>query len=134
MIEKLHDHMLEEMKTNTRTDTIFILSAIALNLITLAVNSAVAASDNSTQKIMIFSVFSMLVIIVNLISIFGLMKGRQTRSKLLHGLLLMYQDKKVSKYYDETIVSNYGVRYILFTVVVTLTGIVAILVPLILLM
>ena len=132
MIEKLHDHLLDEMKTNTRTDTIFIIAAISLNLITLAVNSAVAATDNSAQKIMIFSVFTMLVIVVNLISIFGLMKGRQTRTKLLEGLMMMYKDQKVSKYYDPSIMANYSTRYILFTTVVSLTGLVAILVPLIL--
>ena len=133
MIEKLHDHILEELKTNTRTDIIFILTAISLNLITLAINSAVAQSDKTAETVMIFTMFTLLLIIVNIVSVVGLMKGKQTRNKLLKGLLKMYQDNGVAKYYDSSILSNYNTRYILFTVVVAFTGITAITVPIILL-
>ena len=133
MIEKLHDHILEELKTNTRTDIIFILSAISLNLITLAINSAVSQSDKTAETVMIFTMFTLLLIIVNIVSIIGLMKGKQTRNKLLKGLLKMYEDNGVAKYYDSSILSNYNVRYVLFTVVVAFTGITAITVPIILL-
>ena len=133
MIEKLHDHILEELKTNTRTDIIFILTAISLNLITLAINSAVAQSDKTAETVMIFTMFTLLLIIVNIVSVVGLMKGKQTRNKLLKGLLKMYQDNGVAKYYDSSILSNYNTRYILFTVVVAFTGVVAIIIPFILL-
>ena len=133
MIEKLHDHILEELKTNTRTDIIFILTAISLNLITLAINSAVSQSDKTAETVMIFTMFTLLLIIVNIVSIIGLMKGKQTRNKLLKGLLKMYEDNGVAKYYDSSILSNYNVRYVLFTVVVAFTGITAITVPIILL-
>ena len=132
MIEELHDHILEELKTNTRTDIIFILSAISLNLITLAINSAVAQSDRSAETVMIFTMFTLLLIIINIVSIIGLMKGKQTRNKLLKGLLKMYEDNNVAKYYDSSILSNYNIRYILFTVVVAFTGITAITIPIIL--
>ena len=39
MIEHIHKHIISELGQNTRTDTIFILTAIILNLISLAVNS-----------------------------------------------------------------------------------------------
>ena len=133
MIEKLHDHILEELKTNTRTDIIFILTAISLNLITLAINSAVSQSDKTAETVMIFTMFTLLLIIVNIVSIIGLMKGKQTRNKLLKGLLKMYEDNGVAKYYDSSILSNYNIRYVLFTVVVAFTGITAITVPIILL-
>jgi len=43
MIERVHEHIMDELRTNTRTDTIFVLTAIALNLLTLGVNSAIGA-------------------------------------------------------------------------------------------
>jgi len=45
MVNKVHEHIIEELKTNTRTDIVFVLTAIILNLVTLAINSAIAASD-----------------------------------------------------------------------------------------
>ena len=44
MIERVHEHIIDELRTNTRTDTIFVLTAIALNLLTLGINSGVAAA------------------------------------------------------------------------------------------
>jgi hypothetical protein len=38
MIEKLHDQLILELKLNERSNTIFVLSSILLNLIILAVN------------------------------------------------------------------------------------------------
>ena len=39
MIERVHEHLITELQQNTRTDTIFILTAILLNLVTLGINS-----------------------------------------------------------------------------------------------
>ena len=61
--------------------------------------------------------------------VFGLIKGKQTRTKLLKGLISMYQDKNVDKYYDTSLLSSYSVRYNLFIMVVVCTGIIAIVVP-----
>jgi hypothetical protein len=134
MIEKLHDHIQEELKTNTRTDTVFIITAILLNLLSLGVNAALTAGgDTSGSIIAVLVTFILLVIVINAIVIVGLAKGKQTRSKLLQGLELMYTDQGVAKYYDPSILSNYNVRYVLFILAVTCTGAVAIIVPLILL-
>jgi len=57
------------------------------------------------------------------------MKGKQTRMKLVDGLLRMYKDQGVDKYYDESLLSNYSVRYNLFIMVVVATGIIASVVP-----
>jgi hypothetical protein len=66
---------------------------------------------------------------VNIVVIIGLIKGRQTRVKLVSGLLKMYKDNNVDKYYDETLLGNYNIRYNLFIMVVIFTGIIAIAVP-----
>ena len=39
MIEYVHTHITKELEQNTKTDIIFILTSIVLNLITLAINS-----------------------------------------------------------------------------------------------
>ncbi len=134
MIEKLHDHIQEELKTNTRTDTVFIITAILLNLLTLGVNAALTAGgDTSGSTIAVLVTFILLVIVINAIVIIGLAKGKQTRFKLLTGLERMYTDQGVAKYYDSSILSNYNVRYVLFILAVTCTGAVAIIIPIILL-
>jgi hypothetical protein len=130
MIEHVHKHITSELNQNTRTDTIFILTSILLNLITLAINSGMAEqsrTDNSMLVVMF--IFVALIVVVNIVVIFGLLKGRQTRGKLTDGLLKMYRDENVDKYYDETLVSNYNVRYNLFILVVITTGVIAVLVP-----
>ncbi len=133
MIERVHTHIIEELRQNTRTDTIFIITAIFLNLITLGINSAVAQSrqQNGTMWIVFFT-FLVLLIVVNFVAEIGLIKGRQTRVKLLDGLVKMYKNQGVDGYYDETLLANYNTRYNLFTVVVIVTGIIAMVVPLIL--
>jgi len=130
MIEHVHKHIISELQQNTRTDTIFILTAILLNLITLGVNSGLvekSRTDNSTLIVMFIFVF--LIIIVNIVVIIGIMKGKSTRTKLVSGLLQMYRDQGVDKYYDESLVSNYSLRYNLFILVVITTGIIATVVP-----
>jgi len=44
MIDKVHQHIMNELQQSSRTDTIFVLTAILFNLIVLAVNSGVASS------------------------------------------------------------------------------------------
>jgi hypothetical protein len=77
-------------------------------------------------------VFVFLILVVNIVVIFGLVKGKQTRSKLVSGLMNMYRDQDVAKYYDESLLGNYNTRYNLFIMVVVSTGIIATIVPFIL--
>jgi hypothetical protein len=73
--------------------------------------------------------FVALIVLLNIVVILGLLKGKQTRTKLLNGLLKMYQDENVDKYYDTSLLSNYNMRYNLFMMVVVLTGLISIVVP-----
>jgi len=133
MIERVHEHIITELHQNTRTDTIFILTAILLNLITLGINSAVASQQNKDATTwIVFFTFLALLIVVNFVVEIGLLKGKQTRIKLITGLLKMYKDKGVDGYYDESLLSNYSTRYNLFLLVVVFTGLIAMVVPLIL--
>jgi hypothetical protein len=133
MIEYVHKHITSEMNQNTRTDTIFILTSIFLNLITLAVNSGmVKESRTDTSSLIVMFVFVSLIVIVNFVVVIGLIKGKATRKKLLNGLIEMYRDQKVEKYYDASLLGNYDLRYNLFILVVVFTGVIATIVPFIL--
>ncbi len=133
MIERVHEHIIAELQQNTRTDTIFILTAVILNLLALGINSGVASGrGNDVTMWIIFFTFVCLIIVVNFVAEVGLIKGRQTRVKLLNGLLKMYKDQGVDGYYDASLLSNYNTRYNLFLLTVVVTGLIALIVPLVL--
>lgn len=128
MIERVHQHIIEELQQNTRTDTIFIITSIFLNLVTLAVNSGIAQGKSASRTIVML-IFVSLTIVVNFVVIIGILKGKQTRSKLLKGLIKMYKDQGVDGYYDSSLLTNYNMRYNLFILVVVFLGLIAIVVP-----
>ena len=130
MIERVHEHIITELQQNARTDTIFIIAAILLNLLALGINSIVAqSSDKDVTTWVVFFTFVCLVIVVCFVVEVGLLKGKQTRIKLINGLLKMYKDQGVEGYYDASLLSNYALRYNLFLFVVVFTGIIALVVP-----
>lgn len=129
MIERVHNHIVTELQQNTRTDTIFIITAILLNLVILATNSIMATDDHSTTTTIVMILFVCLLVVVNTVVIFGLLKGKQTRVKLINGLLKMYKDQNVEGYYDASLLTNYNTRYNLFILAVVFLGLIAIVVP-----
>lgn len=132
MLERLHEHIVAELGHSSRTDTIFVVVAVVFNLIALAINSSFAESysRNSQDDILLAIVIAMTVLI-NIIAVAGLLVGRWTRAKLLNGLITMYADHQIDQYYDKSLVMNYAKRYLLFTGVILILGITAILVPLV---
>ena len=129
MIARVHEHIITELQQNTRTDTIFVLAAIVLNLIALLANTIAARSNGDVTATIVMFTFVALVLIINFVAEVGLIRGRQMREKLLNGLLRMYKDQNVEGYYDPSLLSNYNTRYNLFMLVVLFTGLVAIIVP-----
>lgn len=137
MLQKVHEHITNELTQGSRTDTIFVITAIAFNLIVLGINSGIAGSAadtynrDSTSEDIVMVVFTLLLLLVNVISVFGLRVGKQTRNTLLNGLIQMYQDNQVEKYYDPVLLGNYNKRYTLFIGVIASLGVTALIVPLI---
>ena len=136
MLNQVHDHIVKELGESSRTDTIFVLTAIVFNLIVLAINSGVstaaAEEDGSTTTYdIILVVFIVMTVLLNIVAVAALMLGRRTRRTLIEGLVAMYRDNQVDKYYDPSLMSNYGIRYILFGGVIATLAITAIVVPLI---
>ena len=134
MIEKVHQHIINELQQGARTDTIFVLTAVLFNLIVLAVNSGVAGSAVSDKPRasddVILIIFIILIMIVNVVSVRALYTGKKTRILLLQGLLSMYRDNQVDKYYDSTLLANYDKRYLSFSIVILCIGLIAVVVPL----
>ena len=130
MIEYVHKHIVAELQQNTRTDIIFIITAIFLNLLALGINSGMAeGSRRDTSQFIVMFIIVALIIVVNIIVVIGLLKGKQTRGKLIGGLLKMYKDQKVDGYYDSSLLVNYNTRYNLFILVVVFIGAMAIAIP-----
>jgi hypothetical protein len=129
MIERVHEHIISELGANTRTDTIFVLTAIILNLITLGINSGIASSEPSGTNTIVMFTFVALIIVINFVAEIGLIRGRLMRKKLLNGLLKMYKDQGVEGYYDPSLLSDYRTRYNLFMLTVLFTGLVAVVIP-----
>ena len=133
MLERLHEHVVNELGHSSRTDTIFVVVAVIFNLITLGINSSYADQyDRDSGRDIILVVLIVMTVLVNAIAIMGLSVGRSTRSKLLAGLIAMYTDNQIDKYYDQSLVSNYARRYGLFGGVILILAATSIIVPLVL--
>lgn len=136
MLENVHHHIVSELGQSSRTDTIFVVTAVLFNLIVLGINSAVAGAAASQEADTaaldaVLTIFIIMIILVNSIAVSALFVGRQTRGKLLNGLLAMYKDQEVDQYYDPSLLTNYNKRYWLFTGVIICLALTAVLVPLV---
>jgi hypothetical protein len=135
MLSQVHEHIVSELGHSSRTDTIFVVTAVVFNLIVLGINSGVSTAATEPGATwandLILAVFIAMTLLLNFISVAALVLGRRTRAMLLNGLVGMYQDNEVDKYYDPGLVSNYGVRYSLFAGVILTLALTAIVVPLI---
>ena len=135
MLRQIHEHIVSELQQNARTDTIFVVTAVVFNLVVLGINSAVAgeaASANANpSNDLILAVFIIMSLLVNGIAVMALNYGKQSRNRLLGGLLAMYKDNDVAQYYDSSLLTSYGKRYLLFTGVIVCLALTSIAVPLI---
>jgi len=134
MLKEVHEHILSELQQSSRTDTIFVVSAVIFNLVVLGINWAVAEPDRNqihpASDDIILSMLIAATILINLFVVRALLTGRDTRKKLLQGLVTMYKDNNVEKYYDDSLLSAYGFRYKLFVAVLLVLAVIAIFVPL----
>ncbi len=133
MIDRVHQHIVSELQQGARTDTVFVVIAVLLNLLMLGISSGIAegsAEDGTTTGVL--GLFMALTVVVNVVAVFGLLKGKETRARLIGGLLKLYADQHVDGYYDPALLRNYGTRYYLFILTIVCMGIVAIVVPLLL--
>jgi hypothetical protein len=133
MLKEIHEHITNEIQQNARTDTVFVLSSVVLNLVVLAINWGVASpgpEGHRPYNDIILSLLIAAVLIINFIIAKALLSGRDMRLKLLSGLIRMYKDNGVDKYYDSSLLSAYSMRYKFFLTVIIILGIITIAAPL----
>jgi hypothetical protein len=133
-LPRVHEHLIDELQVNTRTDRIFIITCIVINIAILSTNSALAAEESWSSgiwdsNIIVMIVFVLLLLVVNLVAEIAIIKGRQTRTKLINCLIRMYEDLGVDGYYDRSLLQSYKTRYNLFMLVVLATGLIALVIP-----
>ena len=135
MLKEVHQHIVQELQQSSKTDTIFVIAAVLFNLAVLGINWGVAQPNgreniHPPQDDIILSILIASTILINLFVTRAMFTGRDTRTKLLDGLVRMYKDNKVDQYYDESLLGAYGFRYKLFIAVLVILGSIAIVVPL----
>lgn len=133
MLKEVHDHVVSELQQNSRTDTIFVVVAVLFNLVVLGINWGVASSrpeGRSPQNDWILVLLILATVAINILAGRALIAGSQSRKRLLNGLVLMYADHGVDKYYDATLLDTYGTRYRLFLAVLFILAGISIVVPL----
>ena len=142
MLHDIHEHINQEVRINTKTDTIFVVTAIVFNLIMLGTSSALAGEaawdlnegHDATTNLVVLAILFFVSILVNGVAITGLLTGRATRKTLSQGLLKMYEDAEVSQYYHESLLTNYMRRYVMFIVIIGTLGFASLVIPLVVLL
>ena len=133
ILERLHEHIIQELQQNSKSETVFVGIAVALNFLTMGINSALANNKDSAVSIAVLVVTMALVLVVNGVAFSGLSKGREAKIKLLSGLMKMYQDENVAQYYDISLLGAYKSRFTQYLVGVIATGVASILIPIVIL-
>ena len=134
MLKEVHEHVVNELQQSARTDTVFVVAAVLFNLVVLGINWGVASGPGEgahpakNDWILVLLIIGTL--LINTFAVRALLTGRETRGKLLAGLLAMYQDNQVDKYYDASLLRAYGTRYKLFVAVLIILAAISIIVPL----
>ena len=108
MLKQLHAHIVSELQQSSRTDTIFVITAIIFNLIVLGINSGIAGEaansyNNNASDDILLVVFIVMNLLINTIAVSALYLGRSTRNNLLSGLVTMYTDNNIAKYYHPSL-------------------------------
>ena len=134
MLSEIHEHVVSELQQSSRADTVFVVTAVLFNLVVLGINWGVASGTGNEgrppQNDWILAVLIFAAVLINLFSVRALLAGRDTRKKLLAGLILMYRDNNVERYYDSSLLDTYQTRYRLFVAVLFSLFAISIVVPL----
>ncbi|MBN1424966.1 hypothetical protein JXA88_10450 [Candidatus Fermentibacteria bacterium] len=133
MLSHLHTHVVSELQQSSRTDTVFVVTAVLFNLVVLGINWGVAASQGAeadATKDLILAVLVAATILINFFCFKALRAGRHTRARLTGGLIALYKDQEIDRYYDPQLLDAYGARNKLFVAVLVVLAVIATVVPL----
>ena len=132
---RIQEQITIELEQSARTDATVVKTAIAINLVFLAVNSMVAAwaANGTGGATAILFVLIAIVAVINIVVARALFRGRDRRVSLTEklGKLLKEEEEGMEEIYDSSLVEGYKTRYDMFTTVVLSLGFAAIVVPII---
>jgi len=148
MKESMHSQISAELEQTTKTDKTTVIVAIIINLILLLANSLIAAgviseefqfegqmtfttTEFNTTVFLIFIILLGATVAFNYFVIRALSKGIERRARLTEGLVKMYQEEGMEKYYDESLILGYKARYALYRNIVIVMALMAVLIPLV---
>jgi hypothetical protein len=134
MVREVHEHVVSELQQSSKTDTVFVVTAVLFNLVVLGINWGVASESGNEgrppQNDWILGILIAVTILINTFATRALLAGRETRTKLISGLVTMYRDHNVDQYYDPSLLNTYVTRYKLFVIVIFCLATTSIVVPL----
>jgi NADH:ubiquinone oxidoreductase subunit 5 (subunit L)/multisubunit Na+/H+ antiporter MnhA subunit len=157
MKDHLHQDITTELNQTTRTDTTTVIVGVVLNLIFLLVNSLVAGAVWTEEYVhndafreelivdytivtefelgimLIFIILVAAIIAINVFIIRALLAGKERRIKLTASLQRMYQEEDLGKYYNSSTIKGYEARYGLYTKIVGTLGVLAVVIPIVVL-
>jgi hypothetical protein len=82
---------------------------------------------------LIFIILVAATVAINVFIIRALLAGKERRIKLTESLHKMYREEDLGKYYNSSNIKGYEARYSLYTKVVGTLGVLAVLVPIVVL-
>jgi hypothetical protein len=142
----LHQQISQELMQTTRLDTRIAVIAIVISLILFTVAMIFAEGTTgsitgilggikahvlNTAPIIIMFISILATVAVIWYSVTTLLNNKKQRAKFNQGLVKLYKDEDVDKYYDGSIFKGYETRYNLFVVILISVGAVSIIAPLV---
>lgn len=132
MIEKIHDHLVSELDRSSKSDTVFVISAVLFNILVMFINWAQASSIASGGgSIAIFGIFLVGVLVVSGAALAALINSRRICIRCHEALEKIYEKEGVSDYFPKDMANLGNRRFVLSFIVVAGTGLIAALVPII---
>jgi hypothetical protein len=146
MKERIFEQISLELRQATRTDTrtTIVCAVVTLVLFTISMIFAQGTTDTisgllggvrgtaiNTAPIIIMCVSLMATITIVVFSVRTLLENKKQRAALNEGLMKLYKDSGVDKYYDVAIFKGYGTRYNLFAIIIIAVGAVGVIAPLV---
>jgi len=132
MIEKIHDNLVSELDRSTRSDIVFIISAVLFNILVMFVNWSLSSSLNHERgSILIFIIFLFGTLVVTGTALIALVNSKNICIRTHEALEKIYVTSNVSEFLPDGMVSFGKKRFILSFIVVAGTGLISVFVPII---
>lgn len=132
MIEKIHDHLVSQLDRSSKSDTVFVISAVLFNILVMFVNWVQASSIASGRGSMaIFGIFLVGALVVSGAALIALVNSKQICIRCHEALEKIYEKEGVSDYFPKDMANLGNKHFVLSFIVVAGTGLIAALVPVI---